>query len=170
MKFLLPGIIDISSLKYRDRELPAKVKATNRAYAMANRLCPILQDVFRPFVGQTILKATGTLLAKIEKLVPEFPKGPHLQIYLRLTAYSLDWMVKTDEFIDPSAEHGTVTYAEAVAAVGRIDRGVLIELATPPNYKTDYKVEDIIAMRDKADELKKQYEQARDQTWPFGPG
>ena len=70
--------------------LDAKVKAVNKANAYATKLYPMLASVFKPLVGQKVLKADGSILAKYAKLMPDFllaPEGIH--VCQHMSKYSL---------------------------------------------------------------------------------
>src|SRR5277367_5628074 len=92
--------------------LECEVSATNEANAYANQLHPKLVEIFRPFVGLPILKADGTLLAKVAKLLPEFPSLPKLHTYKHITTYRLSWVVKTC-VVGEKGDYGAAHYHES---------------------------------------------------------
>src|SRR5581483_4429100 len=98
--------------------LKAKVKAVNAAHKHAIVLHQALTEVFRPLVGQQVLKATGDLLQKVEKLLP--PNLTQvglfgLHVYRHRSDYSLAWTVKTCEQIEGA---GSCLYYEHTVYVG----------------------------------------------------
>lgn len=117
--------------------LEAKVDATNRANASANKLQPALIEIFRPFVGQKILKADGTIAQRFQRFVPKFSYSTEHNVYHNNNRCS--WTVKCCSFI----EGGGCVYHEAHLSVGRIVDGVLTELATPFVRRADWTAEEV---------------------------
>ena len=150
----------------RDRiNLAAKVTAVNKANKAAKELQPILRKVFESFVGKSILKKEGDLLAKVHKLVPALDRSVFLNYYRNHSQYSLSWTVKT---CVPCGDHGCV-YHETGINVGSIQNGVLTALYEPvSNLRTDYTVEAVEEVQRKAAEAKEAYETARNACQLFG--
>lgn len=148
----------------RDRELPAKVKAVNRANEEAKKLYEKLSPIFRPFVGHKIEKVDGSLLSKIEKLIPNLPYDIGIHFYRHNSNYSLTWMVKTCESIDGT----TCLYHETPVTIGEMRDGVLTKICEwNANYPT-YDVDTVRALRKSAESAKKIYEACKDACYPFG--
>lgn len=145
-------------------ELPAKIAATNRANQLANEWQAKLLAVFAKHVGQKILKADGSLLAKIEKELPERPCTHNVRIYRHHSNYSLAWVVNVSERID---NIGT-TYAEAVIYVGSTRGDQLTGLEPVRTLRTDYSLAELAAARERTAAAKKAYDEAREACYPFG--
>ena len=69
----------------RGNATAAKVKAVNRANKEAIKLYEQLAPIFAPLVGQQVMKGTGGLLAKFQKLLPELPNTSSLSIHRHLS-------------------------------------------------------------------------------------
>lgn len=146
--------------------LAAKVKAVNKANAEAAKLLPKLVEIFRPLVGQQVLKAAGGLLLKVEKVLPEFPDTHGLMVYRHSSNYNLAWTVKTCENIEGT--HGCL-YHEVTIYVGNLNGCVLTDLnTTQMELRTDYTVEEIEAARKKYEEVRRIADEARSALYPFG--
>jgi len=147
-------------------ELSAKVEAVNMANREANRLYPILRAIFEPLVGQRITKKDCTLLARIAKLVPDFPNTHNLKVYGKGSEhiYSLSFTVKT------CINYGDhmCTYHEVQVCICDLNNGVITRFYdNDQNRPTNYTVEDINAKREAARVAKKAYEVARSACYPF---
>lgn len=149
-------------------ELEARVLAVNNANREAVRLYPILRAIFEPLVGQTLLKADGSFLAKIAKQLPIFSKTPKLSVYWHRE--SLAWGVKTCQtFMAPSWDEVTMTaYYEAQVNVGRLRQGILESISEPVELRTDYAVDNVMQARDRYKLVKALADQAYAELAPFG--
>ena len=151
-----------------EAKLAAKVKAVNRAHAYVPELYGNLVEVFRPYVGQKIIKADGSLLAKINSQLPVLPLMGHaLSVYRHRSDYSLAWTIKTCE---STGDYGCLYY-EATVYVGDLIGGVLSQLADAPlpvNYRTDYTVEEIAANREAVKVAEQAYNDAKGKLYIFG--
>lgn len=149
----------------RKDRLAAKVKAVNRANGIAHELFPVLTAIFAPLVGKQIIKATGGLLAKYEKLLPEFPNTGYLRVYRHQSEYSLAWTVNTSEHDSIN----TVLYHEVTFYVGELRGGVLERLSPHPFVgRTDYTEHEIQEKRARYEAAKKAADEARSDLYPFG--
>jgi len=148
----------------RVEKLTAKVAAVNRANEYAARLYAALVEKFGPLVGQKILKADGTLLAKYAGLVPDLPCSPDLHVYRHSSDYSLAWTVKTWTLLPHSC-----MYHEVTVYVGDL-RGATLDKMTvhPFTGRTDYSVEEITAKRLSAESAKRVADELRSDLYPFG--
>ena len=63
---------------------------------------------------------------------------------------------------------GGCAYATANVHVGELQGDTLVKLGSPITLRTDYTLESVRAARQKAADLKKQYEDARSECYPFG--
>ncbi len=128
-------------------KLSAKVDAVVRANHRANQLWNLLMPTFSAFVGKQITKNDGSLLARVEKLLPTLPRTADCRVWHRSSQYSLCWEVQASAPIgDPTGFH-TVVYHEAACPIGKIENGILTELYPPMNYRTDYSPEEILEKR-----------------------
>lgn len=149
-------------------ELEARVLAVNNANREAMRLYPILRAIFEPLVGQKLLKADGSFLAKIAKQLPIFSKTPKLSVYWHRE--SLAWGVKACQtYMDPSWNEGTMaTYYEAQVNVGFLRQGILESIHDPEELRTDYTVEGVKQARKSYEIIKKAANDAYSALAPFG--
>ena len=145
--------------------LKARVKAVNAANDYANKLYPQLVAIFEPLVGEQVLKADGTLLAKYQKLLPDFPSSNGLHVYKHSSDYSLAWCVKTCEQVE---DHCTCVYHEVTVYIGSLSGKTLKEIDRPFEGKTDYTVADVQAARERYKEAKKAADEAKSALFPFG--
>lgn len=147
--------------------LTAKVAAVNRANEYATRLYAALVEQFAPLVGQKILKADGTLLAKYAGLVPNLPCTPDLHVYRHSSDYSLAWTVKTCEFMPPNG----CMYHEVTVYVGDLRGQTLEKMAIHPFAgRTDFSVEEITGKRAAYESAKRVADELRNDLYPFGEG
>jgi len=147
-------------------ELEAQVKAVNKANQYANELYARLAPIFEPLVGSNVLKVDGSLQAKYQKLLPKFPNTIELNVYFSDCAlsYSLTWVVETYEMI----KGGCGLYHKASVSIGDLNNGKLVKIVNRPNYRDDYKAEDVEAAQLKTKEAKKVYEELKSALFPFG--
>lgn len=146
-------------------QLKAKVAAVNRANGVALSLQPVLRAIFEPLVGEKILKADGTFLAKVAALMPELPSQHDLMVYRLAGNYSLAWSVKTNEHDSPQ----TVLYHEATLYVGNLEGQILKSMADHRfDGRVDYTVEEIEAKREAYSKAKRISDEAREALYPFG--
>ena len=149
----------------REERLRTRIVAVNRANDYGNKLYRELTNIFRPLVGQKILKADGQLLAKYQPLLPHFPNTPQLHVYRHTSEYSLAWSVKTCEFMPPhSCMYHTVT-----VYVGDL-RGDKLEKLSVNSFegRTDFTAEEILTKRADYEAAKRIADNARNSLWPFG--
>lgn len=149
--------------------LTARVKAVNTANKKANELFVTLSNIFKPLVGQPVLKADGELLAKVEKLLPKPSDDRNLTIYRTKSAYSLSWTVKACEGIggNTSGKH-TCLYHEATIYVAQLDSNAIQYVRDAQPFRCDYTAQEISDLRAKAAQAKKDYEAATSNLGPFG--
>ena len=145
--------------------LEARVRGVNRANAFANELYPKLVALFTPLIGQKILKADGTLLAKIQKQVDDLGvlgrHEPH--VYRYNSPYSLVYTVKTCEDCN-----GHAYYYETSVYVAHLDNGVLTGLYDQDLRQTNYSADKVIAAREAYEKAKKAADEAQSALHPFG--
>lgn len=145
-------------------ELPAKIIATNRANAEANRIQAVLLPIFEQFVGQPVLKADWSLLAKVKKVLPEFETDHGKRVYFHSFQTMLVWAVSVNE---PVGDH-RVTYAESYAHIGILNGPVLTSLYPLRPQRTDWTLGKILQSRSAAEAAKKVYDEAKEKCGPFG--
>ncbi|MGH7175043.1 MAG: hypothetical protein ACREGR_01640 [Minisyncoccia bacterium] len=150
--------------------LAAKVRAVNAVNKHAVQLQKVLNEVFRPLVGQPILKATGDLLVKVEKLLPANlnPAGLFgLDVYRHRSNYSLAWTVRQCEQIKGG---GSCLYHELTVYVGWLEGNTLKELTTnsTDGLRSDYTVEEVLGKREAYALAKKAADDAHSALHPFG--
>lgn len=148
--------------------LEARVKAINNANKYALEICPILQEFFRPYIGQKVEKADGSLLAKIADKMPSLANGNELRVYKHSSDYSLAWIIKTSENCEFNGTFHSCIYHETVVYVGKLDGSILKSISNPFSAKCDYSVEEVLKLREinyKAKETARLTESA---LYPFG--
>lgn len=151
-------------METRENRLAAKVKAVNACHLAHNEWLEKLRQVFMPLVGQKILKADGTLLSSVAKLMPKLPNTVQLSIYRHTSNYSLAWTVKTCEDIDGSS--GCLYYTTTFY-VGELDGQVLSKIAEWDVLRYDYTVEEIELKRFHLKKCKEAVSQAEYALGPF---
>lgn len=147
-----------------NNKLAARVKALNKANEIANEIFPKLQSIFKPYIGQKIIKGDGTLLAKIVEKVVILPNTGTLRITRPRNDYTLRWAVSVCEHFCET----TVVYEEAQVYVGDVSGGILERLAVDSlNLRTDYTVEEVEQKRETYREAKKVADTAFSALCPF---
>lgn len=147
--------------------LDAKVAAVNNANRYVIEIYPKLREIFKPFVGQRVVKADGYLFAKIDKLLPKFPSGNGLHVYLRHSGYSIAWAVKTYENYTKNGGDYAI-YHEATVYVGDMRDGVLLDLYGEPDLFTSYSAAVVEARREAYRKAKAAASDALSALHPFG--
>lgn len=150
--------------------LDAKVKAVNLANQRGIELYKKLVEIFRPLIGKQVLKANDTLMKKYTDLLPKWPYlalETNVTIYRYSSAYSLVWVVKACISDNPTGP-GIAHYAEASVYIGSIRDGVLVEISSPFEARTDYNAADVEAAREKYRIAKKASDDAFSALHPFG--
>lgn len=163
------------SINYRMNRLKARVVAMNRCHKAMNELYPLLAVIFAPLVGQKILKADGSLLAKyaahVKPIMDKFNTGNELSVWHASdNRYSLLWNVKVCENMP---DDGTCVYEESSLYVGSTNNGMcdsqsLKELHPADVHRTDYTVKEILELRADYETKKEATEDARSALHPFG--
>ena len=143
-----------------ENELRAKVRAVNRANELANVLQQHVLPIFAGLVGKTIAKNDQTLLAKVEKLLPNLPRQPSVSVFVCVRAYSLSLIVRTCE----NDGQGHVIYHETTLPIGNIRDKVLVSIEGLREYKSNFSVEDVQAKQREVKKLQEAYENSRDLT------
>lgn len=146
--------------------LETRVNGVNRANKYGNELYHILRKVFKPFIGQKVIRKTGGLMKKIQNIIDslDLPSGIPLQVYRNsFSDYSLAYTVKTCETSNCRAY-----YHEISVYIGNLENGILKDMNYPfPDFKTDYKAETIIEKRKLYKELKEKADRAKSELFPF---
>lgn len=148
--------------------LDCRVRGVNAANKYAHELFTLLVPIFTPFVGQKIEKADGGLLAKIAKLLPEFPCGVKLHVYKYQSNYSLVWVVKTCECHDAGNGVGHAYYHETSVYIANVRNGVLESMYPKFEARTDYTVAEVIKNREAYKAAKQLADNAQSALHPFG--
>lgn len=146
--------------------LEAKVSAVNKSRALGNKLFPILSAMFSPFVGQKVFKADGTLLKKHQDAVESLnlPYDSEINVYRHASDYNLAWTIQARVQDDK----GSSRYDSITVYIGGISNGVLKEMCTEPNYKTNYTAEEVLEARENLKKAKAAVSQAEGKLYPFG--
>lgn len=144
-------------------QLKAKVRAVNRANEYAAKLYQEMVAIFRPLVGQKIAKKDGTLLARIEKLLPDLP---FRQGSIRVTKHGvgLAWDVQTCESYDDTS----CLYHQVCVYVGRTRDGVLTEIVPANERRSDFTAEEVEEKREIFRQAEQAMRDARSALDPFG--
>lgn len=148
-------------------ELPAKVRAVNSANQYALVVYNLLAPRFAEWVGKQIDKASGGLLDKVVKKLPNFEgSDSSLMVYRFDARYALAWVVKVCEPLP----NGSCLYHETVVYIGEMRNGVLTSIDDAPDQRTDYTVEELEAKREAYAKAKKIADDALSALYPFGAG
>ena len=86
--------------------LETRVKGVNNAHKYGNELYHILRKVFKPFIGQKVIRKTGGLMKKIQDIIDslKFPNSVSISVYRNsFSDYSLSYVVKTCETLNQRA-------------------------------------------------------------------
>jgi len=146
--------------------LETRVKGVNNAHKYGNELYRILVKVFKPFIGQKVIKKTGGLIQKVQRAIDSLnlPCSVPIQVYRNsFSDYSLSYVVKTCETLNQRAY-----YYEVSIYIGNIENGILKDIDYPfPNFKTDYKAETIRENRKIYKELQEKADKAKSNLFPF---
>lgn len=146
--------------------LLARVRARNAVNRVANELQKEAIAAFTPLVGQKILKQDGELMKKYADLAPNVSvgtPGTSVQVWRPHSDYSLCWVARVCETVD-----GRSYYGEAYFYVGRLDKGVLIELHKADERRTDYSADEVVRLREECREAKEVAREAEGKLHPFG--
>lgn len=150
-------------------KLDGRVAAVNEAHLLAMQLEKQLREFFLAYVGQKVLKADGTVLAKIaaklNPLLAWFDNQNGVQVYLDRGPFYLRWTVK----VRKEADVHSWVYWEQSVRVGEIEGDTLKNVIDKPTeLRTDYTAEEIEAKRKVYRELMEQAERAKYELFPFG--
>jgi hypothetical protein len=142
--------------------LTAKVIAVNRVNTVANDLYPKLVEAFKPYVGQKLFKAAGGFLKKIEEIVPSL-EYPEMQVYRHNSEYNIAWTVKTSEQDGDS----TSLYYSTTIYIGNVSNGVLTDIMSRDETRTDFTVEEIQGKQRVLQAAQDAYNKAKSALFPF---
>ena len=145
--------------------LSAKVIAVNRVHSVANDLYPKLVEVFKPYVGEKILKHDGSFLKKIEGIASFVDmRDMHNMHNFRINSdYNLAWTIKTSE--KDSAT--TCLYYSVGLYIANISNGVLTDIMNADQRRTDFTVEEVEEKQRLLKEAYKAYDKAKSALFPF---
>ena len=156
--------------------LAAKVAAVNLANSEAVKLHKLLSPIFAPLVGCKILKADGTLLESVKKLLPELPNTVSLSVYRVSDSYLLVWAVKASVGYQSAREVGTgyhsAIYSETFCYVGEIENGNVLKALvsferTLGGIRTDFTEAEVIEKRAVLEKAKRAVSEATGALYPF---
>ena len=148
-------------MNYQLEKLTAKVAAVNRANEHAAKLHTILHARFAPLVGEKILKADGSLLAKYIDLVPK--DDDDIRVFRMSSTYSLAWTVKTCEHMSDSC-----LYHQTAVYVGNLDGNRLSNLLDFEERRSDFTVDEILEKRAAYESAKRLVDEIKGGLFPFG--
>jgi hypothetical protein len=150
--------------------LAAKVAARNRLNAELNRVDPLLNEAFKPFLGKKIIKADSTLTEAAKAVIPmKYEHGCGLAFYHDRSEYALHFRFYCDEIGDRGNSHTLSTRAEHGISVGTIEGQVLKSLwPVLSDRRTDYSVAEIAEARKEIAELKAELSEAEQAISGFG--
>ena len=123
----------------QDRELDPKVRAVNEANRCGNKIYVALAPIFKNFVGSKVLKADGTLVSKVDKLIPNLRTsvlGDNLLNCYHMQG-TLCWRVTSCYRVEGE---DCVIYRDTVIHIGSLDprSRILEEILPAPNLPEDY--------------------------------
>lgn len=157
----------------------AKVAAVNNAHAYGAKLYAVLAEFFRPYVGQKIENADGSIPVRIKKLMPAFPDADlpeyRLMVHRHLSNYSLAWTIRTCEQSPPPSwsnpalgAYPTSHSYDVTVYVGNMRNGVLSDIYKAPDHRWDYTPEGVLAARQALRAAQEKVSEAKAALWPFG--
>lgn len=154
-----------------DNELIANITALNLANSVANRLHPALAEYFTPLIGQKIIKADGSLIAKhkdkVAELIAQFerPSKGTTHNNVRITRFnartSLAYDISVCERV-PNEEH--CTYKNVVIYIGDMPGDSITRLEpVVTDRPTAYNLEKIKAAQAEYKRLQALADKAKDE-------
>ena len=144
-------------------KLEAHVKAVNRVHKYTKELFATLRPIFEQLVGQKITKADGSLLAKVEKLLPKLGTDDVMVWRSTSSNYSLVYYAKTCVSCDG---HGI--YYEDSVYIGEMSDGVLIKLYDNYDVRDDFTADEIEQKREAYFKARELADDAKSALHPFG--
>jgi hypothetical protein len=147
----------------KKQAVAAKVEAVNLANTEAIRLHPLLSEALAPFVGKKVIKIDGGLLEKVKAALPELPNGIGVRVHYDRASYSMRWAITASVSYAYSC-----CYHEASVTVGELDGCVLTKLTPVGEYRTDYSVAEVLALRAECDRAEQALRDANGALSPFG--
>ena len=145
-------------------KLSAKIIARNRANAAAISFYDAAAPIVARFLGQKIYKADGSLIAKLEKLLPKLAPGS----YRFDSRYSLSFVMKEYENVK-DAGYCNCIYQETYVHLGDVTNGILNKLyPRPDKLRSDYTFVEIAARRADAEAKEEAFREADSKLYPFG--
>jgi hypothetical protein len=146
--------------------LAARIKARNRVNQLANELQEKLIKDFTPLIGKKVVNADNYLSEKFKKLKP-YVAVQEAQFYQQASEYSLGFIVKVSEQI--SGNDCGCVYEEAHFYVGNLSNCVLTKVYNgASDRRTNYTVEEIIKVREFAEQKREEARQAENALCGFG--
>jgi hypothetical protein len=145
--------------------LKARVKARNKVNAHAIAFYTMMAAVFKPLIGEKVEKADGSLLAKIDKILPPFPEEEGLRFWRHHAPYSIAWGLDIRE---PVQDAEVWTYEKEIVYIARVDNQILTSMESPFTARTDYKASEIERLRKAYEKAKNDADKARSALFPFG--
>jgi hypothetical protein len=153
-------------------KLDLKVKAVNAASTEANRLMPILLEMFKPFIGQKVELASGGLIKKIKDKLPEMAHSNTLRALVRCDTYSITLSIYASSWAkDPEADPRRGDDGQSFedsCYIAKTNDGILNELYDWKPLRTNYTVDEIVKKREAVDAAKRALDTARSALYPFG--
>lgn len=125
--------------------LASKVEAVNRCHKLANEFAADLRKALTPWLGKQIIKADGQLMARFKPAVDVLcVYRPDLQIVRSHWGVScIDFDIK----VSYATGADSCAYYTVAARVANARDCMLIDFRPEVLLKTDYKVEDIRAIK-----------------------
>lgn len=172
--------IALQSIQPINEQKPAKeimnilqnqIDAKNKINSIANSFQNFALDIAKPFIGKKIILANGDLSKEFRdavtaRLTHEFSreKIPGLSFYKQSSNYTLSFELSISY---PTGEF-SCNYAKASVYVGNYDVAILKELFPHKEFRTNYKLEEIIEARNKIEKLNKKIDKLKEKIFPFG--
>lgn len=125
--------------------IAAKVAAVNNAHSYAKELYNTLSPIFRHYIGEKVIKNDGTLLAKIQKLIPDLPLTTNLSVWQRVSYYNIVWVIVSAETYQNQNQNNNeiALRYETIAVIGSLQDGILMDICDSPQLRDDYTVAEI---------------------------
>lgn len=156
-------------------QLAVEIEAENKVNALIKDYAPAMFANAKALEGRPVFKADGSL-RKDAQAVLDIPTPPerHDMIFLSRGGYSLAFTFKTSAWAKNEREHMSdhCAYAQTTVYIGDMENGVLgpVKEFQEEAYKSDYTLEEVLALRAICETARRVYEEARSACNPFGEG
>lgn len=156
-----------------NEQLAVEIQSHNRVNQLIKDYAPAIIANAKALEGRPVFKTDGSLRKDAQAVldIPQLP-GRSDMIYLNRSTYSLGFTFKTCCTAKNSQPHMSdhCSYSESTVYIGDVEGGVLgkVNEGLINEHRSDYTLEEVLALRAKCAEARKAYEEARSACNPFG--